>query len=343
MPNFETYAPFDEVEYNHLDWADIMQYQQIPGIIRDVGDEFYLDAPGGGMTVTVGSGECLIGGFWAKNDAPKNLTISTAHGSLPRKDLVVIRLDKTAETISLEVKTGTPASNPVAPEPTVNSTIHEITVGIVSVPAGDTNITSNQVMRARQWGGDTFPTVPDDFLLYGDKLSTCGRWQCNANVPIQNAVTSAVAMKCSVPTTVSKVRFCVTRARVGGATNMRLYYGPNIRELNHYVTVTGYSTTSTGLQEGSFTPLKFYEHQWVLAVFEGVPNMSTEPWLLGVSPTGNGITSGSSATRLPVAIDRLLNPTMRYRTTWANASFPTTLDLTEAWNIRYDLPWIALA
>lgn len=343
MPSFEKYAPFDEVEYDHIDWADIMQYQQIPGIVRDIGDEFYIDAPGGGMTVTVGSGECLVGGFWAKNDAPKNLTIPTAHASLGRKDLVVIRLDKTAETITLEVKTGTPASNPVAPEPTVNSTIHEITVGIVDVPANDTNITSTQVMRARQWGGDTFPTVVDDFLLYGDKISSCSRWQCNGNVPIMNARTSCVAMKCPITTTVSQMRMCVTRARVGGATNMRLYYGPNIRELNHYVPITGYSTTSTGLQVGTFTPLTVYEHQWLVVAQEGVPNITTEPWNLGMDLFGNGATSASSSSRVSGSVWRLINPDDRYRATWANASFPETMDLTEAWTIRGDFPWIALA
>ena len=80
---------------------------------------------GGNMSVNVSSGWAAIvgttqtnmGTYMAYNDASTNLTISTASGSNPRIDLVVITINDayytgTLNNVSFQVIAGTPAASP---------------------------------------------------------------------------------------------------------------------------------------------------------------------------------------------------------------------------------------
>lgn len=110
------------------------------------------------MAVQVFSGICYVAGTEAAtqglyaciNDASKTITVSTAHGTLPRIDTLVARVYDSAYSGALnewrlEIIAGTPASSPVAPTLPNNSLpLSNITVG-----AAVTSITNGNLQDRR--------------------------------------------------------------------------------------------------------------------------------------------------------------------------------------------------
>jgi hypothetical protein len=109
------------------------------------------------MTVAVGGGQAFvnqaaaIGGAYAvTNDAPVNVTITAAHASLPRRDLVILRVEDSFYTGavnqgSLQVITGTASSTPTDPAVTGNY----IVLARVTVAAAATSITNGAITDLR--------------------------------------------------------------------------------------------------------------------------------------------------------------------------------------------------
>jgi hypothetical protein len=131
------------------------------------------------MTVNVAAGHAWIdgtenanqGAYHGYNDASKSLTITAAHATLARKDLIVAKVQDAAysgatNAWSLAVVTGTAAGSPTEPVVPVNA----IVLAMIDVPALDTAITNSQITdrrrRASALGGvvvctsATRPTTP---------------------------------------------------------------------------------------------------------------------------------------------------------------------------------------
>ena len=70
---------------------------------------------GTGLAVDVEAGEAMVRGHYYTSDATESLALATADATNDRIDTVVLRLDPTANSIVLAVKTGTPAGSPTAP------------------------------------------------------------------------------------------------------------------------------------------------------------------------------------------------------------------------------------
>ena len=91
------------------------------------------------MSVNVDTMQAWMQGFWYRNPAVINLTITAAHPSLPRIDRVVLTLSVTgtapyyAGSITVSVITGTPAASPVA------DVGHPVADVMPSIPALFTN------------------------------------------------------------------------------------------------------------------------------------------------------------------------------------------------------------
>ena len=108
-----------------------------------------------GMQVKVRSGFAVVRGFAYQNTTNgQTVAIDTA-SSNPRIDLIVLRLDPSANTIVLAVVKGTPATTPTAPALTQNDTtgIYEMEIGRVTVPALASVIAAGNV-------SDTRPCLP---------------------------------------------------------------------------------------------------------------------------------------------------------------------------------------
>jgi hypothetical protein len=129
------------------------------GVHPSFGTEFAVTQAGSpNMTVLVGAGMASIpgtestnqGNYIVHNDASLTLSISAAHGSLARIDLVVINIRDTVYSgadndSQCQVVTGTPASSPVAPAAPNNSII----LAQVAVGAGVTSIVTANITDLR--------------------------------------------------------------------------------------------------------------------------------------------------------------------------------------------------
>ena len=109
---------------------------------------------GGGMSVTVSPGVCLLkmSKYWAVTCLQKEaltLPIQTADGTLPRKDVVVARIDKIANITEIVIKAGTPASAPAPPEIVRDSYYDEIYLAAVTVGPGVIEITNAVILDLR--------------------------------------------------------------------------------------------------------------------------------------------------------------------------------------------------
>jgi hypothetical protein len=121
------------------------------------------------MAVIVRSGEAFIPGtegskqgvYAVLNDADVTLSITAAHATLNRIDLVCFKVEDTAysgaaNTSSLVVVTGTPAGSPTAPTAPNNS----ITLASVSVVAADTSITNGEITDLRLYVAGAGGVIP---------------------------------------------------------------------------------------------------------------------------------------------------------------------------------------
>ena len=101
------------------------------------------------MAINVNIGSANINGYRYDNDAIKTLQIDNADGVLNRVDNIVIRLDLTNRNISLQVIKGAFAQSPVAPNLIRTSTIYDLRIAKISIPAGTTEITQDLIEDCR--------------------------------------------------------------------------------------------------------------------------------------------------------------------------------------------------
>jgi hypothetical protein len=118
------------------------------GVIANVGNMMAV-TPGSGMAVQVGTGRMLIDSRWLQNSSALNISISAAHATLNRKDIIVARLDYSGRTIGIIAKTGTAAASPTAPGIVRNSEYFEMELAEIYVSAGATAITAANITDKR--------------------------------------------------------------------------------------------------------------------------------------------------------------------------------------------------
>lgn len=130
-------------------------------------------AAGTGLAVDVEAGEAMVRGHYYISDATESLALATADATNDRLDLVVLKLDPVANSITLAVKTGTPAGSPVAPSVVqTDAGIFEQPLAEVLVPATSgvpTTITDKREFmgtRLGSWSTDGRPT-PAGRVLFG--------------------------------------------------------------------------------------------------------------------------------------------------------------------------------
>jgi hypothetical protein len=157
----DTYAPFDSGAGSNVmegTWRKMMANMMLgrSGVLKGAGLDGEVFADSSGMQVKVRTGEFWVRGHWAEVTATKTLTVTAAHATLSRIDRVVVRADFSNDIIELDVVAGTAASSPVAPAVTQNSSIWEVSLATVSIPAADTSIGSNQVTDARFYANASY-------------------------------------------------------------------------------------------------------------------------------------------------------------------------------------------
>lgn len=131
------------------------------GVHPALGNEMQVTQTGvASMAVIVKSGMCAIPGtegaqqgtYGLGNDGDVTLSISAAHATLARVDIVIARIRDQAysgavNTGVLEVVTGTPAGSPVAPATPANSLVF----ANVTVPAAASSIVTGNISDQRRY------------------------------------------------------------------------------------------------------------------------------------------------------------------------------------------------
>lgn len=151
-------------------WQKMARHWLATGPISGHLNELAVSAAGSGMSVSVASGGAWIRGFYYETDAPVSVTIAAAHATLPRIDRVVARLDRSANTITLEAITGTAAAVPAAPALSTTDDLYELLLADVAVPAAAGVISGGNVTDRRVLTGDARLVLKSQFDAKGDLL-----------------------------------------------------------------------------------------------------------------------------------------------------------------------------
>src|SRR5690606_20157273 len=122
-----------------LIWADTLAdtFQAFGiGVMPGIGGELAVSASGSDMNVDIATGVAILkDGVPYVLETADDLIISTADGSNPRIDRIVLQLTREGQSdqgkIDLEVKAGTPASSPSPPSLTQSSSVWEISLAQV--------------------------------------------------------------------------------------------------------------------------------------------------------------------------------------------------------------------
>jgi len=133
---------FDSVNSDRLYNAEQMSHY-FDGLISDgvyesVGGKFNVTSAYDGMKVNVASGRAIIKCHWIYNDEQMQLTLPPSDATYNRIDAIILKLDRDARSITLEVKTGTPAASATMPEMTRNDHVWELCLATALVLAGGT-------------------------------------------------------------------------------------------------------------------------------------------------------------------------------------------------------------
>ena len=152
--------PFENIDTSETQfsqWARNIGEGVKTGALNEL--EVFADSTG--MQVKVRSGQALVRGHYYQNTAELALALEAADLTNPRVDIVVVELDPSANSIVLDVITGTPEAVP-SPEPVVQTDagIYQIKLAEIAVAAGVFNITAGNVTDTRGYIEDFEGTVP---------------------------------------------------------------------------------------------------------------------------------------------------------------------------------------
>ena len=136
--------------YNADDMSRYFEHILSNGIFKRIENCLKVSATGS-MALNVAAGAGLINCRWFRAASAETVTIPAAHAVLPRFDVVVARLDMSdsVRAIKLQVVSGTPAESPIAPDPVRTATVHDLVLALVYVPAGASEITTENLTDVR--------------------------------------------------------------------------------------------------------------------------------------------------------------------------------------------------
>jgi hypothetical protein len=145
----QTSWPFENIDTSETQFSQWARHIG-EGVRPGYSSELEVTADSTGMNVKVLAGQALVRGHYYDSTATETLTIATADLTNPRIDTVVLRLDPTANTVSLVVLTGTPAASPSAPALTqTEGSVYELPLANVAVSVAETVIAPGDLTDRR--------------------------------------------------------------------------------------------------------------------------------------------------------------------------------------------------
>lgn len=159
----QTSWPFENIDTSETQfsqWARNIGEGVKKGTLNEL--EIYGDSSG--MQVKAKTGQAMVRGHYYSNTAEETLTIAASDPTNDRIDVIVLELDPSSNTITLEVLTGTPAGSPTAPTLTqTDAGIYQIKLAEVLVQATVTGIDAGDVTDSRSFmlsAADAQPLTP---------------------------------------------------------------------------------------------------------------------------------------------------------------------------------------
>jgi len=134
--------------YNATDFAAYFGSLVSNGIFGTVSTNLQV-TPSAGLSVSVAAGSAWINGYRYENTELLTLALTTANGSNPRIDRVILRLSMINRNITLNVLTGTAAASPTAPALTRNSDVYELGLADIAVGKASTTISGGDITDTR--------------------------------------------------------------------------------------------------------------------------------------------------------------------------------------------------
>lgn len=190
----ETVRFVDTVSYTEADQADFnMRMMRPQGIIPESLLGTLVPSAIGSMAVRIGPGEAFIQGFQYKSDANKDLTIGANASGSTRIDYIVLRMDRTGNTMLAVVVVGTPGAGAPALTQVAGGT-WEFPIAQITVVNGASSIVSGNIADGR-----VFSRWSRDALGAGVKLQTDYALTTDINgvaltVNAWNSIASAAAL-----------------------------------------------------------------------------------------------------------------------------------------------------
>lgn len=151
----QTSYPFDAQDTTEAQYSQLFKRLSFTGVAgAPAGTELKASADSSGMNVKVEAGFAIVRGHAYNNDAQVTLTIGASNTN-PRRDLVVLRLDPSTNSVVLAVKAGTAAASPSDPSLTqTDEGTFEVAVARVTVPANAVTISASDVTDLRTFIGE---------------------------------------------------------------------------------------------------------------------------------------------------------------------------------------------
>lgn len=97
--------------------------------------DFQVVSGNNGMNIVVKKGDGLLGNKWIENPSDQAITVSTNTSIVPRRDSIIIQVDKTqgGRVCNIVYREGTANANPMPPDLSTNSNIVELRVANIYV------------------------------------------------------------------------------------------------------------------------------------------------------------------------------------------------------------------
>lgn len=153
----QTSWPFENIDTSETQfsyWAKALSgngYGGVAGVPNDT--TLKVTAAASGLTVNVSAGFALVRGFAYNNDGVVALTLNAVTAN--RYDRIVLRLDPTANTITLAVVQGTGAASPVLPTLAQTDTgLYEYELANIYLAAGTVNASAGTIVDTRGFLGE---------------------------------------------------------------------------------------------------------------------------------------------------------------------------------------------
>lgn len=151
------------------------------GIFANYRDELAVMVTSG-MGIKIKTGSAIINGTMYNNTEELTKTLSLGNSLYNRIDRIVLRWDKTARKIDIQVLEGTPSSAPAKPPRITNDSMWDLVLADIVVPKGATSLEQYRIQDRRPFEAFCGWSTPFNQLKTGDLFAQYeSLWQAKNN------------------------------------------------------------------------------------------------------------------------------------------------------------------